>query len=224
MTRFASLGPLCAIIDVEVAERAGWTPIDLAAAYLSGGARFLQIRAKTLSGAAFFDLSSRVCEIAHSAGALLFVNDRADIARLSSADGLHVGQHDLRVAAARTILGPGARVGLSTHTEAQIDAAIEQPVIYIAVGPVFGTSTKATGYTAVGLDRVRYAAEKVRHEGATHEIVAIGGVTLDNAIDAISAGATSVAVITDLLATGDPEARVRAYFARLGSCRGMGTE
>lgn len=234
MTRFSRLCPLNAVIDVEVAERAGWTPIDLAAAYLSGGARFLQIRAKTLSGAAFFDLSSRVCEITHSAGALLFVNDRADIARLSGADGLHVGQHDLTVAAARTILGPGARVGLSTHTEAQIDAAILQPLSYLAVGPVFGTSTKATGYTAVGLDRVRYAAEKVRRlsqrprpgrpdAAADVPVVAIGGITLETAADAIAAGAASVAVITDLIATGAPESRVRAYLARLGACRGMGT-
>jgi thiamine-phosphate pyrophosphorylase len=152
--------------------------------------------------------------MARSAGALLFVNDRADIARLAGADGLHVGQDDLTVAAARTILGTGARVGLSTHTEAQIDAAVEQPVVYIAVGPVFGTSTKATGYAAVGLERVRYAASRVRLQA---DLVAIGGVTLDNASDAIAAGATSVAVITDLITNGSPEARVRSFLARLGS-------
>ena len=86
------------------------------------------------------------------------VNDRADIARLAGADGVHVGQDDLSPAAARSIIGPAAIVGLSTHTEAQIDAALAQPVTYIAVGPMFGTATKATGYVAVGLDRVRYAA------------------------------------------------------------------
>ncbi len=87
---------------------------------------------------------------------------------------------------------------------------------YLAVGPIFGTATKATGYTAVGLDRVRYAAARIRREAdatAGRErigLVAIGGITLDRAADVIAAGATAVAVITDLLATGDPEgARAR---------------
>jgi thiamine-phosphate pyrophosphorylase len=200
---------LNAIVDVDAAGRAGWTPIDLAAAYLNGGARFLQIRAKSLSGAAFLELASRIREIAHAAGAVLVVNDRADIARLSGADGVHVGQDDLPAAAARAIVGPGAVLGLSTHTGPQIDAAMLQPVTYVAVGPVFGTSTKATGYEAVGLDLVRYAARRLSL------LVAIGGITLDRAVDVIDAGATSVAVITDLMAGGDPEARVRAYVARL---------
>jgi thiamine-phosphate pyrophosphorylase len=207
-----ALPPLNAIVDVEIAERAGWAPVDLAAAYVGGGARFLQIRAKSLSGAAFLDLSTRVCEIGHRVGAIVIVNDRADIARLAGADGVHLGQDDLGPAAARAIIGYDAIVGVSTHTTAQVDLALEAPVTYIAVGPVFGTSTKATGYPAVGLERVREAAEKVRPMG----LVAIGGITLESAVHVIEAGATSVAVITDLLATGDPEARVRAYLARLG--------
>ena len=113
-------------------------------------------------------------------------------------------------------------VGLSTHTEPQIDAALTQPLTYVAVGPVFGTSTKATGYVAVGLDRVRYAAARNR-VGADASpgreragLVAIGGITLERAGGVIEAGATAVAVITDLIANGDPEGRVRAYLARLG--------
>ena len=205
-----------AIVDVDAAQRAGWTPLDLAAAYLNGGARFLQIRAKSLAGAAFLDLASRIREIAHAAGAILVVNDRADIARLSGADGVHVGQDDLTAPAARAIVGPGAVLGLSTHTEPQIDAAVLQPVTYVAVGPVFGTSTKATGYEAVGLDLVRYAAKQLASSsGEAGLLVAIGGITLDRAVDVIDAGATSLAVITDLIASGDPEARVRAYVARL---------
>src|SRR6266849_3955844 len=113
-------GFLNAIVDVDVAQRAGWTPRDLVAAYLDGGARFLQIRAKSLSGAAFLDLASRIREIAHAAGAIVVVNDRADIARLSGADGVHLGQDDLTALAARAVVGPGAVVGLSTHTEPQI--------------------------------------------------------------------------------------------------------
>jgi len=213
--------PLNAIVDVDVAVRAGWTPVDLASACVNGGARFLQLRAKSLSSAAFLDLAARICAVAHPAGAVVVVNDRADIARIAGADGVHVGQDDLAPAAARTLIGPAAIVGLSTHTELQIDAALAQPVTYIAVGPIFGTSTKATGYTAVALDRVRYAAAAIRCEGEAKTgrerpgLVAIGGITLDRAADAIAAGATAVAVITDLLADGDPESRVRAYLARL---------
>jgi thiamine-phosphate pyrophosphorylase len=207
---------LNAIVDVDAAQRAGWTPLDLAAAYLNGGARFLQIRAKSLAGAAFLDLASRIREIAHAAGAILVVNDRADIARLSGADGVHVGQDDLTAGAARAIVGPSAVIGLSTHTGPQIDAAALQPVTYVAVGPVFGTSTKATGYEAVGLDLVRYAAKQLASSsGEAGRLVAIGGITLDRAVDVIDAGATSIAVITDLIASGDPEARVRAYVVRL---------
>ena len=222
------LFPLCAIVDVDVASRAGWAPLDLASAYLNGGARFLQVRAKLLASGAFLDLAARIVEIGRGAGAIVVVNDRVDVARLSNADGVHVGQDDLRPAAARAIVGLDAVVGVSTHTEAQIDAALDQPISYLAVGPIYGTSTKATGYGAVGLERVRYAAQKVRleadpttaaHVGSgcsrTIDIVAIGGITLDTAREGIDAGATSVAVITDLLAHGDPEARVRAYLARL---------
>jgi thiamine-phosphate pyrophosphorylase len=221
------MSALNAIVDVEVAARAGWTPIDLTRAYLDGGARFLQIRAKGLPSGPLLELAERVCEMAHAAGATVIVNDRADVARLSGADGLHVGQDDLAPAAARAIIGPDALLGLSTHTVAQIASAVRQPVTYVAVGPVFGTSTKATGYSAVGLERVRYAVDMIGpsaisagHRGllppgfVPFGIVAIGGITLENAVSVLEAGASSVAVITDLLATGDPEARVRAYLAR----------
>jgi thiamine-phosphate pyrophosphorylase len=213
----ATLSPLNAIVDVDAAERAQWTPLDLATAVVSGGARFLQVRAKRLSGAAFLDLASSIGEMAHAAGAIVLVNDRADVARLSGADGLHVGQEDLRPAAARTIVGIDAIVGVSTHTAAQIEAAIQQPVTYVAVGPVFRTSTKATGYDPIGLDGVRHAARRLRtaRRYGPAALVAIGGITLENAASVVDAGATAVAVITDLLATGDPEARVRAYLARL---------
>jgi thiamine-phosphate pyrophosphorylase len=188
---------------------------------LAGGARFLQLRAKNLPGGEFLALASAVVELVHGQQAVLVVNDRADIARLAGADGVHVGQEDLSPAAVRAIVGSDAVVGLSTHTEAQIDAGVAEPVSYIAVGPVFGTATKATGYTAVGLDLVRYAAAIGRRrfpQGGPRgplSIVAIGGITLDAATEVVRAGAAAVAVITDLLATGDPESRVRAYLTRL---------
>ena len=96
--------------------------------------------------------------------------------------------------------------------------AIREPVTYVAVGPVFGTTSKQTGYDAIGLEMVRRAARLTA--GARLPLVAIGGVTLDRAADVIRAGAASVAVIGDLLSTGDPEARVRAYVNSLGAIDG----
>ena len=200
-------------MDVEAVARAGWQPLDLVRAFLAGGARFLQLRAKHLSGSEFLDLASAVVVLAHSAQAQLIVNDRADIARLAGADGVHVGQEDLAPASVRAIVGDAAIVGLSTHTIDQVEQAIREPVTYIAVGPVFGTTTKTTGYERVGLEMVREAARLAAVRRLP--LVAIGGITLENAASVLEAGAASVAVIGDLLSTGDPEGRVRAYRDRL---------
>ena len=208
----SELGPLCAIVDVDVAGRAGWRCPDLAAAYLAGGARCLQLRAKSIASGLFLELAVRLKALTDAAGATLIVNDRADIARLASA-GLHVGQDDLAPVFARAIVGDAAVLGLSTHTRAQLDAAVLAPIDYVAVGPVFGTTTKDTGYEAVGIEAVRYAAERARTHGLP--VIAIGGITLERAAEVVSAGAAALAVITDLIAGGDPEARVRAYRERL---------
>lgn len=143
--------------------------------------------------------------------ASVIVNDRADLALMSGAAGAHVGQDDLTPGAARRLLGPSAIVGYSTHTTAQTEAASVEPVTYIAVGPVFGTKTKATGYEPIGLGQVSDAARVSRGL----PVVAIGGITLEAASAAIEAGASSVAVISDLLATGDPAGRVRAFLDAL---------
>lgn len=198
-------------MDVEVAARAGWSPLDLATALLDGGARLLQLRAKSLDADAMLALADALVARASGYGSSVLVNDRADVARLSGAAGAHVGQDDLPPAAARRILGPDRILGLSTHTPEQVRDAAMAPVTYVAVGPVFGTATKETGYTAVGLELVALAA------GVTHRpIVAIGGITLERAPAVVAAGASMVAVIGDLLAGGDPTARVRAYASALG--------
>jgi thiamine-phosphate pyrophosphorylase len=209
-----------AIVDADVAQRAGWTMIDLAAACLSGGATLLQLRAKQAASGWLLDIAAAIVALAHRANAMVIVNDRADIARLSGADGVHVGQDDLAPAAVRQIVdggaGPGdhdAVVGLSTHTPEQLEAALHLPVSYIAIGPVFSTDTKTTGYTGLGLEAVRRAAARTGERGVP--LVAIGGVTLETAPEVIRAGAGTVAVISDLVAAGDPAARVRAYLARL---------
>lgn len=180
-------------------------------AFLDGGARFIQVRAKQMPSGALLDLCEGVVQAAAPYKASVIVNDRADIAAMSRAAGVHVGQDDLDPAAALALLGallgPGAIVGYSTHTVAQVEAAVHEPLSYIAVGPVFGTRSKDTGYEAVGLEMVTAAARTA----AGVPIVAIGGITLATAPLVIEAGASSVAVIGDLLAGNDPAARIADY-------------
>ncbi|HJU43548.1 MAG TPA: thiamine phosphate synthase [Vicinamibacterales bacterium] len=201
-------GRLYAIVDADVCARDNRAPIDVARAFLSGGARLLQLRCKTLGSGAFLDLANAVVENANAAGATVIINDRADIAALASAHGLHVGQDDLTPADARKVIGDQPLLGLSTHTREQWNAALREPISYVAIGPVFGTDTKDTGYTAIGLETVRQASASASQHGLP--AVAIGGITIENARSVIEAGAASVAIITDLL-RGDPEQRVRAF-------------
>ena len=198
-----------------LAERSGWTPLDLARAYLDGGAQLLQIRAKHLASGRLLDLCDSFVRAADSYFASIVVNDRADRAALSRAAGVHVGQEDLAPADARRLLGAEAIVGTSTHTAEQIEAALREPISYLAVGPVFGTQTKDTGYSAVGLELVSTAA---RLAGPI-PVVAIGGITIDTMESVLQAGATSVAVIGDLLSQGNPRGRVAAYLQCLAQHR-----
>ena len=205
-------GRLYAIVDVETCVRAGRAPADVAQAFLAGGARWVQLRAKAIGSGAFLDLASTILQDARAAGATLIINDRADIAALCGAPGLHVGQDDLTPVDARAVIGVEPILGLSTHTRDQWERALDEPISYIAIGPVFGTGTKATGYEAIGLEAVTRAAKAAASKGLP--TVAIGGITLDNAAAVINAGAASVAVISDLV-TGDPEARCRLFVRAL---------
>jgi thiamine-phosphate pyrophosphorylase len=212
-----TLPALYAILDAEVAAARGWTLPDLARACFDGGARLVQIRAKSAASAWLLEVSEQIQALSERYGARAIVNDRADVARLAGAAGVHVGQEDLPPAAVRRLLGEAAIVGRSTHSTAQVRHALAEPVDYVAVGPVFGTVTKDTGHDAVGLELVREAAALAGGHARSLPIVAIGGITLERAADVLAAGAASVAVVSDLFATGDPEARARAYVHRLGS-------
>jgi thiamine-phosphate pyrophosphorylase len=197
------------IIDTGLCRSQGIDPYALADACFRGGVRLVQIRAKDDAGAALLELTERIVAAARAVGAAVIVNDRADIARMAAADGVHVGQTDLPPSAARAIVGDHGIVGVSTHDHRQIDEALASDANYVAVGPVFATTTKDTGYTARGLDLVRYAS------GRGKPVVAIGGITLERAADVIDAGASALAVISDILVGNDPERRVRAFHARL---------
>ena len=210
ITRFPRL---TAILDVEACRVRGLDPLAVLRAFLAGGATFLQLRAKDLASGACLALAREAVALAHACQAQLIVNDRADLARLAGADGVHVGQDDLSPADVRRVIGDESIVGLSTHTTEQLERAVAQPASYVAIGPVFATSTKATGYQAVGLGMVRATAAIAARRALP--LVAIGGITMETAPSVIDAGAASVAVIGDLLAGGNPEARVREYVRTL---------
>ncbi len=203
---------LYAIVDTEACARAGRAPADVSRAFLDAGVRLLQLRAKGIESGVFVDLARRIQADVAAAGARLVINDRADVAAIAGAAGVHVGQDDLSAADARKIVGAEAIVGVSTHTPSQIHAALDAPLSYIAVGPVYGTQTKETGYEAVGLALVAYAAEAASARALP--VIAIGGITLERAPAVIAAGAASVAVIGGLL-DGDPGTRALAYLAAL---------
>jgi thiamine-phosphate pyrophosphorylase len=212
------LPTLYPILDIDLCRERQLEPLAVLSAFLAGGARLIQLSDKTSSTAARLALTDAVVARAHAAGALVIVNDRPDLARLAAADGVHVGQDDLAVEEVRRIVGDEAIVGLSTHDAAQIENAASTSASYVAVGPVYGTATKDTGYSARGLDLVRHAVRRLSGGagGAGTPVVAIGGITLERAPEVLAAGAASVAVISDLL-RGDPEQAVRAFRERLAS-------
>ena len=205
--RFVKLPHLYAILDIDLTRAAGRDPSAVASAFFEGGVRLIQIRAKNLPGGELLALSRAVVAEARSVGATVIINDRPDVAVLARADGVHVGQDDLPPAAVRRVM-PSGILGLSTHTREQLEAALDTPATYVAVGPVFGTATKDTGYTPVGLEFVRWAAAH-----SDRPIVAIGGIGLENIREVIAAGAASAAVISELL-RGDPGTRARDLTAR----------
>lgn len=210
-----SLPPLYVVVDIDASARAGRRPVDVADAFLDAGARLLQVRAKGVTAGELYDLTAAIVDRAAGA-ATIVVNDRADVARLSGAAGVHVGQDDLPVADVRRVIGAEALVGLSAHTAGQASAALDQAVSYVAVGPVFGTRSKDTGYAPVGLALVSEVAALAAPRAVP--VVAIGGITLETAPAVLAAGASSVCVIADLL-HGNPGTRVRAYLEALGPQR-----
>ncbi len=194
------------ILDTQAAQRRGLDPVQAAAQILEGGATILQFRHKAFLSREAFAWLEEIAKLAHDAGAILVVNDRADLARLFGA-ALHLGQDDLPPSAARSITGSAAVIGLSTHNETQLRAAAAEPVDYVALGPIFGTGTKENPDPTVGLDGFRCLRPLT-----SRPLVAIGGITLANAGQVIAAGADSVAVIADLFPESGPvRARVEQW-------------
>jgi thiamine-phosphate diphosphorylase len=190
----------------------GRSPLDLAAAFLAGGARLLQLRLKDTSARTLYDTALALRALTRRADALLIVNDRPDVAAAADADGVHLGQDDVPVAVARTILGPDRLIGVSTHDVDEARAAVAAGADYLGVGPIFTTTSKTGALPPRGLDLLRAV------RGLTDRpLVAIGGITPDTAATVHAAGATSIAMIAALTRTADPAATVREVIARLAA-------
>ena len=192
------------ILDIESLRARACDGETAAQAWLEGGARILQFRYKGPWTRAVFEQAERIAGYCHERGVTFVVNDRADLAKLLGA-GLHVGQDDLAPGYARRLLGQETLLGYSTHNPHQLDAAAAEPVDYIAIGPVFRTSSKQKPDPVIGLDELRKCRAR-----SGRPLVAIGGVTRETARDVYAAGADSVAVIGDLL----PETCTRANLRR----------
>jgi thiamine-phosphate pyrophosphorylase len=201
LPRRLQLPPLYAILDPEQTKgRAAETALP---ELLEGGIQWLQLRAKTMPPRDFLELACAARRRTHSSGCRLIVNDRVDIALACAADGVHLGQEDLPLYAARKLMGERI-IGISTHDVEQAKEAEAGGADYIGFGPIFGTATKETGYSARGLEMLQQIREAVGIP-----IVAIGGITEGNVNEVWQAGADSAAIISDILGADDISNKVK---------------
>jgi len=195
--------PLPAGLYAIVDGSAGRPPLDLTGAFVRAGAAVVQLRLKGIGAGELLKVAREARKLC-AGRALLIVNDRPDVARLAEADGVHLGQEDLPWQAARAIVGPRALIGVSTHSDAEIDGA--QGADYVGFGPIFPTASKpgAPLPPPHGLDGLRRAVARSRAP-----VVAIGGITAASAPEVVQAGARCVAAIAQLCNASDPEAAAR---------------
>ena len=196
-----SLPPLYAILDPE--QTKGRSPESVLRELLEGGVTLLQLRVKTMAPREFFELARRVRSETRAHGCKLIVNDRVDIALACDADGVHLGQEDLSLGVGRKLMG-SKMVGISTHDLQQAQEAERNGADYIGFGPMFGTMTKATGYSARGVKMLRQIRAAVKLP-----IVAIGGINEQNVHEVWQAGADSAAIISDILGADDITAKTK---------------
>lgn len=194
--------PLYAIFDPSQAR--GRPPSPILRQLLDGGARIIQLRAKETAARDCLNLAREARELCRAAGCLFIVNDRVDIALAAKADGVHLGQEDLPLYVARRLLGRDKIIGISTHDLAQAREAEQGGADYIGFGPIFGTATKNTGYSARGPAMLKEIRQAVKIP-----IVAIGGINEKNVAQVWQAGADSAAIISDLMGAEDVGGKVR---------------
>jgi thiamine-phosphate pyrophosphorylase len=203
--RRLELPPLYAILDPE--QTKGRAAEAVLLELLEAGVQWLQLRAKAMPPREFLQLACDTRRLTHPSACRLIVNDRVDIALACGADGVHLGQEDLPLHAARKLMGERI-IGISTHDLEQAKEAEAGGADYIGFGPMFGTATKETGYSARGLEMLRRVREAV-----SIPIVAIGGITEGNVKQVWQAGADSAAIISDLLGAADIANKVKRILA-----------
>jgi thiamine-phosphate pyrophosphorylase len=203
--------PLYAILDPSLLTT---SELILAETLAESGVELIQYRNKNASSRELFETSLRLSTALAQRGVRFIVNDRPDIALLSGAGGVHVGQEDLGVEEARAICGPQRWVGVSTHTLEQVAAADRTSADYVAFGPIFSTTTKQNPDAVVGTELLRRARQITRKP-----LVAIGGITLERAAEVYDAGADSLAVVRDLICAASPGARARKYLEVAASAK-----
>jgi thiamine-phosphate pyrophosphorylase len=199
------LPPLYAILDPD--QTKGRAADLVLRRLLEGGAKILQLRVKSQMPRDFLDLAHRVREQTRAAGCQLIINDRIDIALACGADGVHLGQEDLPLAAGKKLMD-NKIVGISTHDIEQARKAEGNGADYIGFGPMFGTTTKDTGLTARGIDMLKQIRAAVKIP-----IVAIGGINEQNVPQVWQAGADSAAIISDILGAEDIAEKVGRILA-----------
>ena len=202
------LDPLYVILDSALLKN---PPKDCAQELAAAGVRLLQYRNKSASARELLKTSRELVASLEPSRTRLIVNDRPDVAALSGAKGVHVGQDDLDAEQARAVVGKEMWVGTSTHNLEQFRRAAATSADYIAVGPIFATTSKANPHPVVGVELIREVRALT-----DKPIVGIGGITLERAKSVIDAGANSVAVISDILLAKNPGERVRRYLDVLG--------
>ena len=202
------LARFCAIVDPVV--RPDLPLAEIARALAEAGVRLVQLRDKQATSLVLLEQARQLLSLLPPDCSLI-INDRADVAALAGAAGVHLGQDDLPVTAARALLGPQKIIGLSTHNQAQLEAAQTLPANYLALGPVFATATKADTEPVVGLERLR-----VLRRLTDKPLVAIGGITPENAASVLAAGVDTVAVISGWLAAENIPQRLDEFRRVLG--------
>ena len=209
MTFPLTLPRLYAILDVE--QIAAGSMEQVCASLLDAGLRLFQYRHKRGSSREIFEGVRPLISTIRGSGGLLIVNDRADVAFVAGADGVHLGQDDLPVGLARRVLRPRQWLGCSTHNLDQLRIADASPADYLAFGPIFPTSSKEAPDPTVGVAGLAEA-----RRATSKPLVAIGGVTVSNARQVMQQGADFVAVISGLLTAPDAAARAREYLSAIG--------
>jgi len=200
---------LCLVTDRGLAG--GRSVVDVALAAARGGATMVQLREKEATTRAFVEEARALKAALAPFGVPLAINDRLDVALAVDADGLHVGQDDMPVEAARRLMGPGKFIGLSITALDQVLRPDAEAADYLGVGPIYAQATKSDAAAPLGIDGLRRIRELTQKP-----IVAIGGLTPDNSGPALAAGADGLAVVSAIVAAADPEAAACRFMALFG--------